>query len=109
YPVPRRPLSPRPDRPLPLLCRLPRAAHHRALPSFPTRRSSDLASSQNIEFDHENHSRVNVVGSSTWTPSCIIPVPPSVRMSWCRDRKSTRLNSSHVSTSYAVFCLQKKT
>src|SRR6266704_5528080 len=26
-----------------------------------------------------------------------------------RDRKSTRLNSSHVSTSYAVFCLQKKT
>src|SRR5699024_12561905 len=24
------------------------------------------------------------------------------------DRKSTRLNSSHVSTSYAVFCLQKK-
>src|SRR5207249_8743060 len=28
--------------------------------------------------------------------------------SW-RDRKSTRLNSSHVSTSYAVFCLKKKT
>src|SRR5699024_4642012 len=26
-----------------------------------------------------------------------------------RDRKSTRLNSSHVSTSYAVFCLNKKT
>src|SRR5699024_11539137 len=26
----------------------------------------------------------------------------------CIDRKSTRLNSSHVSTSYAVFCLQKK-
>src|SRR5437868_11360509 len=24
------------------------------------------------------------------------------------DRKSTRLNSSHVSTSYAVFCLKKK-
>src|SRR5699024_11805039 len=24
------------------------------------------------------------------------------------DRKSTRLNSSHVSSSYAVFCLQKK-
>src|SRR5699024_11275326 len=24
-----------------------------------------------------------------------------------RDRKSTRLNSSHVSTSYAVFCLKK--
>src|SRR5207249_7220521 len=25
-----------------------------------------------------------------------------------RDRKSTRLNSSHVSNSYAVFCLKKK-
>src|SRR5690625_441286 len=25
------------------------------------------------------------------------------------DRKSTRLNSSHVATSYAVFCLKKKT
>src|SRR5690606_41704383 len=25
------------------------------------------------------------------------------------DRKSTRLNSSHVKISYAVFCLQKKT
>src|SRR3989442_4711906 len=25
-----------------------------------------------------------------------------------RDRKSTRLNSSHVRISYAVFCLQKK-
>src|SRR5438067_7621038 len=33
---------------------------------------------------------------------------------WCtatglaKDRKSTRLNSSHVSISYAVFCLKKK-
>src|SRR5699024_2340501 len=26
-----------------------------------------------------------------------------------QDRKSTRLNSSHVSISYAVFCLKKKT
>src|SRR5690348_17609620 len=26
---------------------------------------------------------------------------------WGRDRKSTRLNSSHPSTSYAVFCLKK--
>src|SRR6266496_1477246 len=26
----------------------------------------------------------------------------------CRDRKSTRLNSSHVESSYAVFCLKKK-
>src|SRR5438874_5321004 len=26
----------------------------------------------------------------------------------CSDRKSTRLNSSHVEISYAVFCLKKK-
>src|SRR2546430_7176377 len=26
----------------------------------------------------------------------------------CRDRKSTRLNSSHSQISYAVFCLKKK-
>src|SRR5207248_10361274 len=28
--------------------------------------------------------------------------------SWIRDRKSTRLNSSHRTISYAVFCLKKK-
>src|SRR5699024_11735531 len=28
--------------------------------------------------------------------------------SYTKDRKSTRLNSSHVSISYAVFCLKKK-
>src|SRR5690349_23222863 len=27
---------------------------------------------------------------------------------WALDRKSTRLNSSHVEISYAVFCLKKK-
>src|SRR5215468_9791926 len=26
----------------------------------------------------------------------------------CEDRKSTRLNSSHITISYAVFCLKKK-
>src|SRR5215203_6859028 len=34
-----------------------------------------------------------------WLPRC--------RRSW-RDRKSTRLNSSHANISYAVFCLKKK-
>src|SRR6266487_4568254 len=29
-------------------------------------------------------------------------------LAWGRDRKSTRLNSSHPSISYAVFCLKKK-
>src|SRR5207249_11962564 len=32
---------------------------------------------------------------------------PRIVCSWL-DRKSTRLNSSHVSISYAVFCLKKK-
>src|SRR5438552_10720705 len=33
----------------------------------------------------------------------------SDRFHWeCRDRKSTRLNSSHQIISYAVFCLKKK-
>src|SRR2546426_4270289 len=31
-----------------------------------------------------------------------------VRVSGVRDRKSTRLNSSHLVISYAVFCLKKK-
>src|SRR5207253_3340660 len=31
-----------------------------------------------------------------------------VQVIWGEDRKSTRLNSSHVAISYAVFCLKKK-
>src|SRR5260221_6998630 len=41
-----------------------------------------------------------------------IPYPrrsrPAVRRELHRDRKSTRLNSSHTVISYAVFCLKKK-
>src|SRR5690606_42060344 len=36
------------------------------------------------------------------------PAVASVRYFHCQDRKSTRLNSSHVKISYAVFCLKKK-
>src|SRR5437868_12905092 len=32
----------------------------------------------------------------------------AIKLLPARDRKSTRLNSSHVSISYAVFCLKKK-
>src|SRR6266508_3727467 len=38
-------------------------------------------------------------GSSSGMPASTLPT---------RDRKSTRLNSSHVASSYAVFCLKKK-
>src|SRR5207249_9483793 len=46
-------------------------------------------------------------------PCCFAPSQPAwVRKGITgigrRDRKSTRLNSSHVSISYAVFCLKKK-
>src|SRR5690349_23384319 len=39
-----------------------------------------------------------------------IPVPPQIKrfQPAIVDRKSTRLNSSHVEISYAVFCLKKK-
>src|SRR5215217_8746443 len=56
--------------------------------SFPTRRSSDLAMS----------SGVPTVRASRHIGVRIEP----------RDRKSTRLNSSHANISYAVFCLKKK-
>src|SRR6266540_2715802 len=36
------------------------------------------------------------------------PVDVSAPPPLCRDRKSTRLNSSHITISYAVFCLKKK-
>src|SRR5438045_8457536 len=44
----------------------------------------------------------------TWTMlSSFVPLPIRVRPS-APDRKSTRLNSSHLGSSYAVFCLKKK-
>src|SRR5437667_741319 len=45
--------------------------------------------------------------TSSYTP----PTASLPRLAWrCRstDRKSTRLNSSHITISYAVFCLKKK-
>src|SRR3712207_8004169 len=41
-------------------------------------------------------------GSSTCTSTC------TSTSTSARDRKSTRLNSSHANISYAVFCLKKK-
>src|SRR3712207_7679731 len=50
----------------------------------------------------ESISKVAVV--VTTAGSC----QPGLIVKWPRDRKSTRLNSSHANISYAVFCLQKK-
>src|SRR5438552_5628268 len=41
-------------------------------------------------------------------PGSLIPARSLVRRQAMRDRKSTRLNSSHQIISYAVFCLKKK-
>src|SRR5699024_11299985 len=44
-----------------------------------------------------------VIGTGPSARSVRIDLPP-----FTLDRKSTRLNSSHVSISYAVFCLKKE-
>src|ERR1039458_10442961 len=45
------------------------------------------------------------LSSITILPRCFPPLPPGPRTA--TDRKSTRLNSSHLGISYAVFCLKK--
>src|SRR5262245_13783859 len=47
-------------------------------------------------------------GLVAWLPAHL-PPPAPVRLVHGEDRKSTRLNSSHLGISYAVFCLKKKT
>src|SRR5699024_12246104 len=82
------------------------SAAHPDLHSFPTRRSSDLSNSSSTRSEHYLSGHCVFQGSGTrppaWTTSIVWT---SVA---CGDRKSTRLNSSHVSISYAVFCLKKK-
>src|SRR5437660_7173255 len=70
---------------------------HRDLHSFPTRRSSDLKAAM---AQRRRRGRVR--------SSAVIHASPEVGRSMDKDRKSTRLNSSHVAISYAVFCLKKK-
>src|SRR5437870_7187477 len=55
----------------------------------------------------------NKIWSSDLTQQDLSRIPNTDRMmlqtlSVFKDRKSTRLNSSHVAISYAVFCLKKK-
>src|SRR5438309_2500564 len=85
--------------------------HHRDLHSFPTRRSSDLAffvtlifpkaapglPAEAIGFREKDGSRGLASLGVLFLASIVFG-----------DRKSTRLNSSHSSISYAVFCLKKK-
>src|SRR5690349_22886138 len=81
-----------------LLSRSSRA--HQAFQSFPTRRSSDLL---RLALHRRRHRRrVHRAGLGVARRA---RDGPEVRAG---DRKSTRLNSSHVEISYAVFCLKKK-
>src|SRR2546430_12394611 len=51
----------------------------------------------------------NVTRTAAWLPLVLACVEWALhRAGWRRDRKSTRLNSSHSQISYAVFCLKKK-
>src|SRR5699024_12661950 len=77
---------------------------HRYLHSFPTRRSSDLVAGADVLV------RIGGLGNLEFgalDKNAIVLDLTGARWSG-RDRKSTRLNSSHVSISYAVFCLKKK-
>src|SRR5437870_9654469 len=48
-------------------------------------------------------------GENTTHRKASTPPAAEIAIAGRRDRKSTRLNSSHVAISYAVFCLKKKT
>src|SRR5689334_23846518 len=82
---------------------------HRDLHSFPTRRSSDLRRTRQARARSS-------IGRSSFHSSLesTVIVRTGAATSFSRvasrlgDRKSTRLNSSHSSISYAVFCLKKK-
>src|SRR5699024_12273208 len=75
--------------------------------SFPTRRSSDL-----YYKNPPRNSGGFFIGKMA---EILMPagrkmkkISKKVLTMHLQDRKSTRLNSSHVSISYAVFCLKKK-
>src|SRR5438874_9654729 len=82
------------------------------LHSFPTRRSSDLSaettSTQSpayaIAYQRDRTDQCRQGGHE---PNIEVLDHPG-GTGRCGDRKSTRLNSSHVEISYAVFCLKKK-
>src|SRR5207245_9702414 len=95
------------------------------LPSFPTRRSSDLDTARLcLDFVHHFHRLDNANhcflrnGFSNINKGRGVRRCSAIECShhgrndffqlYALDRKSTRLNSSHGSISYAVFCLKKK-
>src|SRR5439155_14547065 len=63
----------------------------------------DTAAQTAITTPHADTARTRAVPPGTLGRLTLQGLPRGVR----RDRKSTRLNSSHVAISYAVFCLKK--
>src|SRR5699024_12766799 len=84
------------------------AAPPHPLPSFPTRRSSDLNAAPPRRARRDRAARRRASGRTPFLRSARAAPRAIAARSTCPDRKSTRLNSSHVSISYAVFCLKKK-
>src|SRR5688500_20329731 len=82
---------------------------HIDLHSFPTRRSSDLVDAVN-EAGGTSLSIFQSAMSEGWAETVIMisAIGQFFCGMACLDRKSTRLNSSHLVISYAVFCLKKK-
>src|SRR5438876_8651947 len=87
----------------------------RDLHSFPTRRSSDLVNAEMkvgaIEESVTVSGQSPVVDMQSPASQQVLPRRRTLHVDDGRlsgDRKSTRLNSSHPSISYAVFCLKKK-
>src|SRR5437870_9823179 len=79
------------------------------LHSFPTRRSSDLLSVLARHVNINWHERETPAACVQTVKSLQRPAPERAVVTFEQeDRKSTRLNSSHVAISYAVVCLKKK-
>src|ERR1039458_5763096 len=68
-------------------------------------RDPDVGMAEDLLHDREGNTAIEQDGRGR-VPHGVQPV---VRQPGRRDRKSTRLNSSHLGISYAVFCLKKKT
>src|SRR5690606_41882403 len=96
-----------------------------ALNPFPPRRSSDLGKFKVIAVCDLNPERMNALGDEFGIERrtsqfdellamddvdivdiCTPPMVHYEQVLAAQDRKSTRLNSSHVKISYAVFCLK---
>src|SRR5690625_724578 len=58
------------------------------------------------EETYVGHGRLE--GMSTLITGADSGIGRAVAIAFARDRKSTRLNSSHLASAYAVFCLKKK-